>query len=108
MGEDMTKERKEWLVAIIIMVFFSPGITKANEIQQVETYGEIGFTGGVYETTGLPDPTPPGCNVSSPILRDKTLPQTNDNGSSRFLWSGILIINFVFLLWKRKNKQIQN
>ncbi|WP_416378608.1 LPXTG cell wall anchor domain-containing protein, partial [Enterococcus casseliflavus] len=35
-----------------------------------------------------------------------TLPQTNDNGSSRLLWLGILIISFVFFFGNEK--KIQN
>lgn len=82
-----------------------------NQVQQVESKGNIGFT-GVYEPIGTPDPTPPESIVRPPITEvakpGGALPQTNDNGSSTFLWLGILIISFIFLLWKRKNRQIQN
>lgn len=83
----------------------------AQEDQLAETNGTIGFT-GVYEPIGKPDPTPPESIVRLPVTEvvkpGGKLPQTNDNESSRLLWLGILIICFIFLLWKRKNKQIKN
>lgn len=98
-------------MATLMIVIFSSNMAVAQEVQQVETAGTIGFT-GVYEPIGTPDPTPPESIVRPPITEvakpGGILPQTNDNGSSRLLWLGILIISFVFLLWKRKNKQIQD
>ncbi|MEC5340893.1 LPXTG cell wall anchor domain-containing protein [Enterococcus casseliflavus] len=106
----MFKKIKIWSIATLMIATFSSNIAVAQEVQQVETNGTIGFT-GVYEPIGTPDPTPPESIVRPPITEvakpGGTLPQTNDNGSSRLLWLGILIISFVFLLWKRKNKQIQ-
>ncbi|WP_233499071.1 LPXTG cell wall anchor domain-containing protein [Enterococcus sp. CR-Ec1] len=105
------KKLKGWLMATLMIVIFSSNMAVAQEVQQVETAGTIGFT-GVYEPIGTPDPTPPESIVRPPITEvakpGGILPQTNDNGSSRLLWLGILIISFVFLLWKRKNKQIQD
>ncbi|AUJ87113.1 hypothetical protein CXM95_17365 [Enterococcus sp. CR-Ec1] len=107
----MMKKLKGWLMATLMIVIFSSNMAVAQEVQQVETAGTIGFT-GVYEPIGTPDPTPPESIVRPPITEvakpGGILPQTNDNGSSRLLWLGILIISFVFLLWKRKNKQIQD
>lgn len=94
----------------MIIQFLSVQAVMATEVQQVETQGSIGFT-GVYEPIGAPDPTPPESIVRPPMIEvakpEGTLPQTNDTGSSRSIWFGILIISFVFLLWKRKNKHIQ-
>lgn len=107
----MSRKLKEWLIAALMIVIFSSSIAVAQEVQRVETNGTIGFT-GVYEPIGTPDPTPPESVERPPITEvakpGGTLPQTNDTGSSRFLCLGLLIISFVFLLWKRKNKQIQN
>jgi LPXTG-motif cell wall-anchored protein len=107
----MSKKIKGWIIVALMIVFFSFGMAFAQEVQQVETNGTIGFT-GVYEPIGTPDPTPPESIVRPPITEvakpDGMFPQTNDIGSSRSIWLGILIISFVFILWKRKNKQIQN
>ncbi|OTO77358.1 hypothetical protein A5865_001234 [Enterococcus sp. 12E11_DIV0728] len=107
----MFEKIKGWFVATLLIAVFSSNIAVAKEVQQVETNGTVGFT-GVYEPIGTPDPTPPESIVRPPITEvanpDGTLPQTNDNGSSMLLWLGMLIISFVFLLWKRKKKQIQN
>ena len=108
----MTKKLKGWFIATSMIAVFSSSIAVAQEVQQVETAGTIGFT-GVYETIGTPDPTPPESierppttEVAKPV---GTLPQTNDNGSSRLLWVGLLIISIVSLLWKQKTTQkIQN
>ncbi|WP_301359584.1 LPXTG cell wall anchor domain-containing protein [Enterococcus spodopteracolus] len=106
----MSRKLIKWFIAALLIVTFSSSSAVAQEAQQVETNGTIGFT-GVYEPIGTPDPTPPESIVRPPITEvakpGGTLPKTNDNGSSRLLWLGILIISFVFLLWKRKNKQIQ-
>ena len=107
----MSKNFREWLVAILIVTVFSSSKAVAQEVQRVETNGTIGFT-GVYEPVGIPDPTP-----SESILRPSipevakpvgSLPKTNDNVSYMLLWLGIFIISFAFLLWKRQKKQIQN
>ena len=107
----MSKKIKGWIIATLIVTAFLSSTVVAQDVQRVETNGTIGFT-GVYEPIGTPDPTPPESIVRPPITEvakpGGTLPQTNDNGSSRLLWLGTLSISFVFLLWKRKNKQIQN
>ncbi|MEB5953168.1 LPXTG cell wall anchor domain-containing protein [Enterococcus innesii] len=107
----MLKKIIKYIIMTLVMAFFSTSSAFSDEIQRVETNGKIGFT-GVYEPIGTPDPTPPESIVKPSITEETntngTLPQTNDNESSWFLWLGILIISFVFLLWKRENKQIQN
>lgn len=107
----MSKNRKGWLVAILMIVVFSFNIAVAQEVQEVETKGTIGFT-GVYEPIGTPDPTPPESIVKPPINEvakpGGTLPQTNEIVNLWLIWLGGLLISFVFLLWKRKRKQIQN
>lgn len=104
----MSKKRKEWFIATLTIAVFSSSTAVAQEVQRVETNGTIGFT-GVYEPIGTPDPTPPEVIVRPPITNvakpGGTLPQTNDNGSSKLLWLGIFNIIFVFLFLKRKNKQ---
>ncbi|MFP8918591.1 LPXTG cell wall anchor domain-containing protein [Enterococcus innesii] len=103
--------KKKWVILISILFVLQSSIAYAGEIQQVETNGTIGFT-GVYEPIGTPDPTPPESIVRPPITEvakpGGTLPQTNDSGSSKLIWLGTLIISFVFIIWKRKNKQLQN
>ena len=107
----MINKTKEWIIATLMTVIFTSSVAFAQEVQQVETNGTIGFT-GVYEPVGTPDPTPPESIVSSPIKEvakpGGTLPQTNYNGSSKLIWLGILIIIFVFLLWERNKTQIKN
>lgn len=106
----MRKKKRNWLFILILVVFSPLTIGEATEVRQVETTGEIGFT-GTYEPIGTPDPTPPESIVRPPITEvakpGGSLPQTNENGSSRMLWLGISIISCVFLLWKRKNKHRQ-
>lgn len=101
----MFSKRKEGLVFVIILIFFPCTMINATEVHQVETNGTIGFT-GTYEPIGIPDPTPPESMLKPPITEEAkpegTLPQTNDNTSSWLHGLGILIIIFVFLLWKRK------
>ncbi|MFS1020107.1 LPXTG cell wall anchor domain-containing protein [Enterococcus casseliflavus] len=105
----MFEKIKGWFLATLMIAVFSSNIAVAQEVQQVETKGTIGFT-GVYEPIGTPDPAPPDSIVRPPVTEiakpGGALPQTNDTGSSRLLWLGILILSIVYLLWKRKNKQI--
>lgn len=104
----MTKKLKGWLIAALMITVVSSNKAVAQEVQQVETNGTIGFT-GVYKPIGTPDPTPPESIVRPPITEPGgLLPQTNETTSYWALWLGIAILSFVFLLWKRKNKQIQN
>lgn len=107
----MNKKLKGWLIAALMITVFSSNKAVAQEVQQVETNGTIGFT-GVYKPIGTPDPTPPESIVRPPITEvakpGGLLPQTNETTSYGALWLGIAILSFVFLLWKRKNKQIQN
>ncbi|WP_144808198.1 LPXTG cell wall anchor domain-containing protein [Enterococcus casseliflavus] len=104
----MFKKIKGWLIATLMIASFSSNTAVAQEVQQVETNGTISFT-GVYEPTGTPDPTPPESIVRPPITEvakpGGTLPQTNETVNSWLIWIGGLLISFVFLLWKRKNKQ---
>ncbi len=107
----MKKKLKGWFITAVMLAVYSSSIVVAQEVHQVETNGTIGFT-GVYEPIGTPDPKPPE-SIGRPPITDiakpgGTLPQTNDTGSYKSIWLGIFIISFVFLLWKRKNKQIQN
>lgn len=103
--------KKEWMILISLMFVLQLNIANAGEIQQVETAGTIGFT-GVYEPIGTPDPTPPESIVRPPITEvakpGGTLPQTNEIVNSWLIWLGGLLISFVFLLWKRNRKKIQN
>ncbi len=104
----MSRKLKEWLVAALIIVTCSSSLAVAQEVQQVETNGTIGFT-GVYEPIGTPDPTPPE-NVIRPPVTDVAnlggrLPQTNDLEHLWLVVLGILIVNFVFLLWKLNRKK---
>ena len=107
----MSKQLKRWFIATLIITAFSSSIAVAQEVQQVETAGTIGFT-GVYEPIGKPDPTPPETIVRPPIIElDKPggiLPQTSEIMNSWRIWLGVLLISLVFLSWKRKRKQIQN
>lgn len=103
---------KKVLLFVIARVAFFPFIVAYTaEISQVETNGTIGFT-GVYEPIGTPDPTPPGSEELPPITDvakpEGSLPQTNEIMNSWSIWLGGLLISFVFLLWKRNRKQIQN
>ncbi|MFR0814109.1 MAG: LPXTG cell wall anchor domain-containing protein [Enterococcus casseliflavus] len=104
----MFKKIKGWLIATLMIASFSSNTAVAQEVQQVETNGTISFT-GVYEPIGTPDPTPPESIVRPPITEvakpGGTLPQTNETVNSWLIWIGGLLISFVFLLWKRKNKQ---
>lgn len=92
------------IIGMLILGFSIPVKGNSLENQGTNTKGTVSFT-GFYKPIGIPDPTPPSNEVPKP---DETLPQTNDNGSSEFLLLGTFIISIVFLLWKRKNKQIQN
>ncbi|MDF2536392.1 MAG: hypothetical protein K0R18_2554, partial [Bacillales bacterium] len=75
----MFKKIKIWSIATLMIATFSSNIAVAQEVQQVETNGTIGFT-GVYEPIGTPDPAPPETIVRPPITEvakpDGTLPQT--------------------------------
>ncbi|MBO1123622.1 LPXTG cell wall anchor domain-containing protein [Enterococcus casseliflavus] len=106
----MSKKKKRWFIATLIIAIFSSNSAVAQEVQQVETKGTIGFT-GVYEPIGTPDPTPPESIVRPPITEvakpGGTLPQTNEIVNSWLIWLGALLVSSVFLLWKRKNKQIK-
>lgn len=62
----MRKKKRNWLFILILVVFYPFTIGETTEVRQVETTGEIGFT-GVYEPIGTPDPTPPGSIVRSPM-----------------------------------------
>ncbi|MFP8918503.1 LPXTG cell wall anchor domain-containing protein [Enterococcus innesii] len=107
----MSKKLKGWLITTLVITTFSSNIAFAQEVQQVETNGTIGFT-GVYEPIGTPDPTPPESIVRPPITEVSkpggTLPQTNEIVNSWLIWLGGLLISFAFLLWKRNRKKIQN
>ncbi|MFP8918575.1 LPXTG cell wall anchor domain-containing protein [Enterococcus innesii] len=107
----MINKLKGWLIATLMIAVFSSNIAFAQEVQQVETNGTIGFT-GVYEPIGTPDPTPPESIVRPPITEvakpGGTLPQTNEIVHSWLIWLGGLLISFAFLLWKRRRKKIQN
>lgn len=107
----MFEKIKGWSIATLMIAAFSYNIAIAQEVQQVETNGTIGFT-GVYEPIGTPDPTPPESIVRPPIDEGAkpsgTFPQTNEVVNSWLIWLGGLLICFVFLLWKRNRKQIQN
>ena len=107
----MFEKIKGWFIATLIIAAFSSNIAVAQEVQQVETNGTIGFT-GVYEPIGTPDPTPPESIVRPPIIEvakpGGTLPQTNESVHSWLIWLGGLLISFAFLLWKRNRKKIQN
>ncbi|MGG5325856.1 hypothetical protein IGJ83_003437 [Enterococcus pernyi] len=107
----MFEKIKGWFIATLLIAVFSSNIAVAQEVQQVETNGTIGFT-GVYEPIGTPDPTPPESIVRPPITEvakpGGTLPQTNEIVNSWLIWLGGLLISFVFLLWKRSRKKIQN
>lgn len=100
----MSKKIKGWIIVTLPIVVFSSSTVIAEEVQ---TNGTIGFT-GVYEPIGTPDPKPPESIVRPPITEvtkpGGTLPQTNDNGSSRLLWLGILIISFVFFFFGNEKK----
>ncbi|MBO1123592.1 LPXTG cell wall anchor domain-containing protein [Enterococcus casseliflavus] len=107
----MSRKLTKWLIAALLIVTFSSSSAVAQEAQQVETNGTISFT-GVYEPIGTPDPTPPESIVRPPITEvakpGGTLPQTNETVNSWLIWLGFLLISVVFLLRKRKNKQIKN
>ncbi|MGM7317196.1 LPXTG cell wall anchor domain-containing protein [Enterococcus casseliflavus] len=103
--------KKIYFSILLVILLFPLTSTSAMEVQQVETSGVIEFT-GTYEPIGKPDPPPTesivGTTMTELVKPEGMFPQTNDSGSSRFLLLGILAISLVFLLWKRKNKQIQN
>ena len=110
-GGDIIKKLKGWLIVTLIIAIVSPSKVVSQEVKQVETNGTIGFT-GVYEPIGTPDPKPPESIVRPPITEvakpGGTLPQTNEIVDSWLIWLGVLLVSSVFLLWKRKRKQIQN
>lgn len=107
----MSKKIKGWFIATLMIIVFSSSIAVAHEVQRVETNGTIGFT-GVYEPVGIPDPTPPESIVRPPITEmtkpGGTLPQTNEVVNSWLIWLGVLLINVIFLLWKRQKIKRQN
>lgn len=104
----MTKKLKGWLISTLMITVFSSSMAVAQEVQQVETNGTIGFT-GVYEPIGTPDPTPPESILKPPITElakpDGTLPQTNEIVDSWLIWLGVLLISVVYLLWRRQNNR---
>ncbi|MGJ0741601.1 LPXTG cell wall anchor domain-containing protein [Enterococcus casseliflavus] len=106
----MLKNLKGWVLATLMIAVLSSRMSVAQEVQQVETNGTIGFT-GVYEPIGTPDPTPPESIERPPITEvakpGGTLPQTNENVNSWLIWLGVLLISFVFLLWKQKNTKLK-
>ncbi|AZP91969.1 LPXTG cell wall anchor domain-containing protein [Enterococcus mundtii] len=106
----MKRKNTRWLLIALLILSFLTKPTHAQEIQQVETNGSIGFT-GVYEPIGSPDPLPPETIVKPPLSEvakpGGLLPQTNEASSFWPVWLGMLLLSFVFLLWKRKNKQTQ-
>lgn len=96
------------LVLLVAHFFISFEQGYASEIQNVETKGNIGFT-GVYEPIGTPDPIPPESIVRPPIAEvakpGQSLPQTNTVKQDWLMWLGALLISLIFLIRKRKNKK---
>lgn len=107
----MKRKNNRWFLIALLILSFSAKPIHAQEVPQMETNGSISFT-GVYEPIGSPDPIPPETIVKPPITEvakpGGLLPQTNEASSFWPLWLGMLLLSFVFLLWKRKNKQSQN
>lgn len=103
--------KKILLFFILSLFLMTTYDANAETNQEVKTKGTIGFT-GQYEPNGTPDPKPPESIMKPPITEmakpEGTFPQTNDSVSPKFFWFGTLIISFVFIFWKRNNKQIQN
>ena len=104
----MKKKLKGWFITVLMITVFSSNRAIAQEVQQVETNGSIGFT-GVYEPIGTPDPTPPETIVRPPITEvakpGGLLPQTNDTTSYWALCLGLAILIFFFLLFKLKTNK---
>lgn len=104
----MKKKLNGLIIFTLIMTIFISSTVIAEEVRSVETNGSIGFT-GVYEPIGIPDPPPSGSIDKPPIIQiakpDGLLPQTNEIGHSWLIWLGVLLISFVFILWKRQRKQ---
>ncbi|MFR0814132.1 MAG: LPXTG cell wall anchor domain-containing protein [Enterococcus casseliflavus] len=100
-----------WLLFDLLIAILTIDSVCATEVRQVETSGTIGFT-GIYEPIGTPEPQPPGSTVQPPIVDAAkpggTLPKTNEGEHPRLIRLGILLIGISFLLWKRKNKAVQN
>lgn len=105
----MKKKQGLLLVALLVSLFpfFSPREVDAAQVQEVETKGQIGFTGH-YEPIGTPDPAPPESIVRPPVTEiakpGGNLPQTNDANQSWLIWLGSLLLGHVFLVWKRKKE----
>ncbi|NBA63572.1 LPXTG cell wall anchor domain-containing protein [Enterococcus mundtii] len=104
----MQNKKIKWLILILMSVLFPFTVVAAKEVQQVETNGTIGFT-GVYEPVGVPDPTPPESIVKLSIIEtakpSEQLPKTNNLRNPWLIRVGLFIICFIFLFWKKKQKQ---
>jgi LPXTG-motif cell wall-anchored protein len=105
-------QKRMWLVLSVFLIalfpYYSLNEVDATEVSQVETKGNIGFS-GVYEPIGNPDPPPPE-NIKKPPITEiakpgGSLPQTNEGSNVLFTWAGVSLLVFVFILWKRKKQQ---
>lgn len=90
---------------VVLLSIFTSKEVDGLEKHIIETQGTIGFTGETNHPIGTPDPIPPAKEITKP---DGRLPQTNEVDN---LWPtrlGIILICFVFFLWKHQRKQQQN
>lgn len=97
------------LPILAILLCFSGSLdTHAKEVQEVETDGSVQFT-GIYEPIGTPEPTPPKGDDTPPVSGGNkpggSLPKTNMINQSYLYWTGIGVLFFVILIWKRRKQE---
>lgn len=110
----MLRKRK-WLRIFTLLLVLSGVVCapKANgrEVHSVETNGSVGFT-GTYVPIGTPDP-PPERPIESPPVTEIAkpggqLPQTNAMDTPWHRWLGIILLSYVCIRWRHKQKQLKN
>ncbi|WP_429974985.1 LPXTG cell wall anchor domain-containing protein [Enterococcus sp. DIV0840c] len=110
----MKRKQKCWVTVLIffsLTTLFSFQKGNATEVQQVETPGSVSFTGR-YVPIGTPDPKPPESIKDPPVTEvakpGGVLPQTNTETNDWLILFGGLLLGFIFLIWKQKQKQQTN
>lgn len=107
----MPSKRKMWVILTLVLVLsplaFVPKVDGA-EVNKVETQGNIGFT-GTYVPIGTPDPPPERPTELPPVTEitkpGGSLPQTNGVRNTWLIWLGFILLSYVFIRWKQKQRQ---